>query len=61
MQVEIIGAPGFVDRFKAVLVPGLHEVSFAGDVEPVSVITTQAGELLAVPSKYVHPVNGGSE
>ncbi len=49
-RVEITGAPGFVDRFRATLIPGLHEVRLAGESEPVSVVSTEAGEILAVPS-----------
>lgn len=52
MQVEITGAPGFVDNFKATLVSGLHRVGTV-DGQPVTVVTTEVGEYLAVPSKHV--------
>lgn len=59
MSVEIVGAPGFVDRFRADLIPGLHEIRICRDVEPASVVSTEAGEILAVQSRYVRIVGEG--
>jgi hypothetical protein len=52
-RVEINGQPGYADGFKAVLIPGLHEVVYVDDAEPKSVIVTEAGDILAVDSKNV--------
>ena len=52
--VKITGAPGFVDEFTATLIPGLHGIpsAVAGD-ETITIISTSAGEVLAVPSQFV--------
>lgn len=57
-HVKIVGAPGYVEEFRAVLIPGLHEVPAVDDRGPVSVISTEAGELLVVPSRFVEFVPG---
>lgn len=44
-------------EFRAVLIPGLHQVPSV-DGPPVSVISTEAGEILAVPSETVEFVKG---
>jgi transcription antitermination factor NusG len=54
-KVEINGAPGFVDQFKATLIPGLHKVEATYGM-PVSIVSTEAGETLAIESKYVRIV-----
>lgn len=52
--VKITGAPGFVDGFIATLIPGLHEIPSTSPAEgPVTIISTSAGEVLAVPSVFV--------
>lgn len=56
--VIIFRHPGFTDRFSATLIPGLHEVSSAPDVEPVSVVSTEAAEILAVKSRHVFTPEG---
>lgn len=51
-HVKVVGAPGYPEEFRAVLIPGLHDIpSATGD--SVSVISTEAGEVLAVPSESV--------
>jgi hypothetical protein len=57
-QVVVFKHPGFVDRFKATLIPGLHKISSAPDVDPVSVVSTEAGEVLAVQSRHVFTPEG---
>lgn len=57
-EVEIIGAPGFVDRFRAAVIPGLDWIERAGE-EPVTVIVTEVGEILVVPAGSVHDVESG--
>lgn len=56
-HIKVVGAPGYPEEFRAVLIPGLHEVPQPGEA-PVSVISTEAGELLAVPSDTVEFVEG---
>lgn len=56
-KVEIVGAPGYVDGFKATLVPGLDKVQVSDDAPVVSVVVTDAGETLAIPSEFVHDLN----
>lgn len=52
-HVEVNGEPGYADGFKAVLIPGLHEIAFVEGVGSKSVIITEAGDFLAVDSKNV--------
>lgn len=56
LHVQVDAQEGFPSPFRAVLIPGLHEISQPGS-EPVSVISTQSGEVLCVPSRTVHPVD----
>lgn len=51
-RVKIVGLPGYVEEFRAVIIPGLHRVPQPGE-QPVTVISTEAGELLCVPSSTV--------
>lgn len=60
-KVEIVGAPGYVDGFKATLVPGLDEFQAGPDAPKVSVVVTDAGETLAIPSEFVHDLNQNAE
>lgn len=57
-QVVVFKHPGFTDRFRAILIPGLHKVSSPPGAEPVSVISTEAGEVLAVQSRHVFTPEG---
>jgi hypothetical protein len=52
-KVNVVGAPGFPEPFRATLIPGLDAVQLAGEKEPYAVVSTEAGELLAVPSRCV--------
>lgn len=52
-KVQIVGAPGFVNKFRATLVPDMHEIQAGPGCPVVSIISTEAGELLAVPSDSV--------
>lgn len=56
-HVKVVGAPGYPEEFRAVLIPGLHKVPQPGR-NPVSVISTEAGELLAIESEFVELVEG---
>jgi hypothetical protein len=56
-KVVVTGAPGFPEPFRATIVPGLHEVLMAGAEEPVTVLSTEAGELIVVDSKYIEEVD----
>lgn len=47
---------GHPEQFKATLIPGLHKISSHG--EAVSVVSTEAGEVLAVPSRNVFTPEG---
>lgn len=58
-RVKIVGAPGFTEEFRAVIIPGLHMVPQTGSREPVTVISTEAGELLCVPSSTVRDPETG--
>lgn len=51
-HVKVVGAPGYPEEFRAVLIPGLHDIP-QPDGPPVSVISTEAGEILAVPSESI--------
>lgn len=57
-HVEVNGAPGFVDHFKAVLIPGLdHLKNIRNHAEEVAVVLTEAGDLHVVPSSTVTHVD----
>lgn len=56
-QVIVANHPGYVDRYKATLIPGLHKVEQPGE-EPVSVISTESGETLAVRSRHLFTPEG---
>lgn len=60
-KVEIVGAPGFVDRFPATVIPGLERVNGFGDRGDLTVVSTAAGELLVVPSSTVHDAAEGEQ
>lgn len=53
LHVVVDAQEGFPEPFRAVLIPGLHEIPQPGS-EPVSVISTQSGETFCVPSSTVH-------
>jgi hypothetical protein len=53
LHVFVDAQEGFPEPFRAILIPGLHEIPQFG-AEPVSVISTPAGETLVVPSSTVH-------
>lgn len=57
-EVVIAGHPGFVDEFRASLIPGLHNFTTPAEKEPVTVICTEAGEPLVVRSRYVFTAEG---
>ena len=57
-QVIIADHPGYVERYKATVIPGLHEIQCAQDVEPSTVVTTEAGEILVVRSRHVFTPEG---
>jgi hypothetical protein len=51
-HVEVKGAPGFTD-FSAAIIPGLHGISSAADVEPRTVVVDADGGIFVVPSRCV--------
>jgi len=53
MPAEINGLAGYPDGYKVTVIPGLHGIESTYEDEFVTVASTQAGELLVVPSKYV--------
>jgi hypothetical protein len=55
IKVKVVGVPGYPDEFRATIIPGLHEVPQPGE-EPVTVISTEAGEILVVPSSSIEEV-----
>lgn len=57
MKLVIVEHKGFPQRFKATLIPGLHKVDQPGE-DPVTVISTEAGDVIAVPSRYVFTPEG---
>lgn len=58
-EVEIIGAPGYVDRFRAFVVPGLDRVPAVDDRGDLAVLYTEVGDYHVVPASTVHDVEGG--
>lgn len=58
-NVEIVGAPGFVDRFRARLIPGLDHVPAVDGRGDLAVITTEVGDIHVVPASTVHPIESG--
>lgn len=57
MNVIVTPHTGHPEEFRAVLTPGLHEITLSSG-EAFSVITTEAGEVLAVPSRNVFTPDG---
>lgn len=57
MNVVIVDHPGFVARYQGHLIPGLHRAGMDNG-EPVSVIGTEAGDILAVKSRHVFTPEG---
>lgn len=58
MAQPVIVTPhaGYPEQFRATLIPGLHKISSRGEL--VSVVSTEAGEVLAVPSRNVFTPEG---
>ncbi len=54
-HVKIVGAPGFVNEFRATAVPGMESIRASDSTELVAIIVTEAGEYLAVPARCVRP------
>lgn len=54
IRAQLVGCPGYEDGYRCTVIPGLHEIPRPGG-EPVTVISTEAGDLLCVPSHYVRP------
>lgn len=52
-SVKVVGAPGYVDEFRAKIVPGLQEFRVADDQEPVTVVMDKGGDIHVVPSRCV--------
>lgn len=55
-QIVVTPHAGQPERFRATLIPGLHKISSRDEV--VSVVSTEAGEVLAVPSRNVFTPEG---
>ena len=55
-KVKVSGAPGYAD-FQATVIPGLDRVRYCETGEYMSVVSTQEGELLAIPSRCVTPID----
>lgn len=55
-KVKVRKVPGFVDGFTATVIPGMDEVPAVDDRGPVAVISTEAGELLVVPSSALEDI-----
>ena len=53
MPAEINGLAGYPDGYKVTIIPGLHRMDLPTAEDLISVASTEAGELLVVPSKYV--------
>lgn len=58
-HVVVHKLPGYTDEFKAVVIPGLHKIPTPGSPDRlVTVISTEAGELLAVESRHIFTPEG---
>lgn len=56
MNVKIIGAPGYVDEFEAVIIPGLHKIPAVDGRGELTVVTTEVGDIHVIPSEFVQEV-----
>ena len=56
-HVVVTEHAGHPERFRATLIPGLHRIPSAAGTEQ-SVVSTEAGEVLAVPSRNVFTPEG---
>lgn len=52
-HVKVVGAPGFVEEFRAILIPGLHKIPAVDGRGELSVVTTEVGDIHVIPSKHV--------
>lgn len=56
-KIILVDHPGYVARYEGRLVPGLHRAGTDNN-EPVSVISTEAGDVLAVKSRHLFTPEG---
>lgn len=56
-KIVVVDHAGYIPRYHAELVPGLHRAG-TDDDQPVSVIITEAGDILAVKSRHVYTPEG---
>lgn len=55
-RVKVRGLPGYTNEFQAVVVPGLDRVPAVDDRGDLAIISTEAGELLAVPADSLEDI-----
>ena len=55
-RVKVHGLPGYTEDFRAVVIPGLDRVPAVDDRGDLAVISTEAGELLAVPADSLEDI-----
>lgn len=56
-KIILVDHPGYTSRYEGFLIPGLHRAGTDND-EPVSVIGTEAGDVLAVKSRHLFTPEG---
>ena len=59
MPVVILNAPGFVDQFEGTLIARFPAI--APDAPAMSVVRTSEADWLMIPSRCVHPLEGGED
>jgi hypothetical protein len=52
-EITVVGAPGYLEHFRAKLIPGLGDMPARDDRGNLAVITYGDGELTVVPSSCV--------
>jgi hypothetical protein len=55
-RVKVNGVPGYTEAFRATVIPGLDRVPGVDGRGDLAVISTEAGELLVVPSDSLEDV-----
>lgn len=58
MDVVVYKARGYVDRYLAKVIPGLHRFPAVDGRGDLTVLTTEAGDILVVPSRNVFTPEG---
>lgn len=55
-RVKVRGLDGYTEEFTATVIPGLERVPAGAVADDLAIISTEAGELLAVPADSLEDI-----